>query len=330
MSTSGFPRRPLLFIGAALALFPSPGFATDPILLVLNKHEDTMAMVNPSTLKVLTKIPAGHDPHEMVVTPDGRFAYVSNYAAPGNTVSVIDLVGKKLMTQVRTDPYTRIHGAAISPDGKHVYFTAGQTGYVVEIDTQTNTVRRAIPTTGKISHMVLVSPDGTRIYTANIVSRSVSVIDRATGELIAQVPCDAGCEGMAFTPDGKHFWAANQNAGNITVIDLATNKAVKTFSCPGVPLRIHFAAEGRIALVSSWEAKGSLVVLDVPTCQELHRIALGNQPIGIEVAPDESRAFVSNMTSDEIHVVDMKQWKVVDRFQPGKGVDAMLWWYPPK
>ena len=70
-----------------------------------------------------------------------------------DTLCFIDLVRSKHITQIPTGKFTRVHGTAIAPDGKHAYFTAGQTGFVVEVDTRTNRVTRGIPTHGKISHM---------------------------------------------------------------------------------------------------------------------------------------------------------------------------------
>ena len=301
-----------------------------PVLLVVNKHGDTMSFVNPVTLEKLAQVPAGHDPHEMAITPDRRFAYLSNYAPPGNTVSVIDLVHQRHVLQIPTDPYTRIHCATMTRDGRYAYFTAGQTGYVVEIDTSTNTVTRGIPTHGKISHMVILSPDESRLYTANIESQNVSVIDRVSGELVTQVPCEKGCEGMAFRPDGKELWVANQNAGTITMVNPESNTVIETVPCPGMPLRIRFTADGSRALISNWVAEGELVVMDVASRTEVKRIRVGNQPIGVEISPDGSRAFVTNMTSNDIHVIDLGTLEVAARFEIGLGSDAMGWWYPPE
>lgn len=304
--------------------------ADHPVLLVLNKHEDTMCYVDPLTLASIARVPAGHDPHEMVITPDQRFAFVSNYAPPGNTVSVVDLTQRAMRMQIPTEPFIRIHGAAIAPDGTHAYFTAGQTGYVVEVDTRADRLTRGIPTHGEISHMVLVSPDGKRIYTANIESRNVSVIDRKSGELVTQVPCDAGCEGMAFTRDGRFLWAANQDAASITIIDVVTHRVVATMPCPGVPLRIGLTADGSLALITNWVAEGELVVIDVAQRREVKRLAMGNQPIGVAISPDGRRAFVTNMSSDDIHVIDMDSLSVAACFSTGAGPDAMAWWYSPE
>lgn len=300
-----------------------------PVLLVVNKHEDTMSYVDPDSLTILGQVTTGHDPHELVITPDRRYAYISNYAPPGDSISVIDLVKREHILQIPTGQYTRIHSAAITPDGKFTYFTAGQTGYVVEVDTATNTVTRGIPTHGKISHMVVVSPDGTKLYTANIETQNVSIIDRLSGDLVTQIPCDKGCEGLTFTPDGKQLWAANQDAGTISIIDLAEHKVVETLPCPGVPLRIAFTSDGRLALVSNWVEKGEVVVFDVASRVERKRLPVGNQPIGVLVTPDDTRAFVTSMTSDEVHVIDLESLTVAHRFVTGKGSDAMAWWNPP-
>ena len=164
----------------------------EPLLLVANKHSNTLCFVNPRTLKVEETISTGPNPHEIIVTPDQRFAYLTNYAPPGNTISVIDLINRKHLKQIQTGDYTRIHGSAMAADGKNGYFTAGQTGFVVEIDTKTNEITRGIPTHGKISHMVYISPDDRRLYTANIVSEDISVIDRASGKLITKIKCGSG------------------------------------------------------------------------------------------------------------------------------------------
>src|SRR5258705_3151385 len=52
-------------------------------LLVLSKHDHTLAVVDPATLKVVAKMPVGDDPHEVIATADGKTAYVSNYGGGG-------------------------------------------------------------------------------------------------------------------------------------------------------------------------------------------------------------------------------------------------------
>ena len=218
----------------------------------------------------------------------------------------------------------------MAPDGKNAYFTAGQTGWVVEVDTTTHEVTRAIPTHGKIAHMVLVSNDNQRLYTANIVSENVSVIDRKSGNLITQIPCEKGAEGMAFTPDGKQLWVANQSAGSMSIINLATHQVSGRFDLPGMPVRIRFSRDGKRAYVPSWTPKGELIVIDVPSRTEIKRIQVGGHAIGVELSPDEKRAFVGCEHTDGLHVVNTETLEVEGTIDTGDGPDPMSMWFPPR
>ena len=65
-------------------------------LLALSKNNHTLAIVDPSTFKVMAKVPVGEDPHEVIASSDGKTAYVSIYGGGSlHTINVIDLVAQK-------------------------------------------------------------------------------------------------------------------------------------------------------------------------------------------------------------------------------------------
>lgn len=326
--------------------FPMVGAPTK--LLVANKHSNTLSFVDPDMLRVETTISTGLNPHEIVITPDHRYAYLSNYAPPGNTISVIDLMKRQHIKQISTGKYERIHGTAMAPDGRHAYFTAGQSGYVIEVDTRTNEVTRQIPTHGKISHMVYVSPDGTKLYTGNIESEDISVIDRASGELLMKIPAGPGVEGMAFTPDRKYLWAMNQTGGSVMIIDMATHSVTETFELPGMPVRIRFTPDGKRAIIAHWIQDGEVSIVDVASRQVIKKLKIGKYAIGVEISADGKFAFVGcedankaehtgsgneqmehAAESDGVHVIDLEKLEVTGVIKTGLGPDPMMLWYPP-
>src|SRR4051812_16998051 len=69
----------------------------NPALIVLVKGANELAVVEPTTLKILARVPTGEGPHEVALSPDGKTAFVSNYGArtPGNSLSVIDLATQR-------------------------------------------------------------------------------------------------------------------------------------------------------------------------------------------------------------------------------------------
>jgi YVTN family beta-propeller protein len=72
-------------------------------------------------------------------------------------------------------------GAALSPDGKHLYVSNGRGESVAVIDVARRKVARLIDGVGARPWGIAVSPDGKKLYTANGPSNDVSVIDVATG-----------------------------------------------------------------------------------------------------------------------------------------------------
>src|SRR5438093_9698285 len=83
----------VLFI-VAIAVAASPLDAQSGRLLVLNKEDATLAIVDPASGKVLGTVPVGQGPHELVTSTDGKWAFASNYGtgpAPGHTISMIDV-----------------------------------------------------------------------------------------------------------------------------------------------------------------------------------------------------------------------------------------------
>ena len=143
----------LFFVGnSLLAQIPSPA------LLVLEKNDKSMAIVDPGTLKVVGRVPAGEDPHEIVASEDGKYAYISNYGAfqnPQHTISIADLSAQKALPAVDLGALRAPHGLEMV-NGK-VYFTA-RDGVI--------TVLKAGPT----FEVVARNPLGEEIYASPAVS----------------------------------------------------------------------------------------------------------------------------------------------------------------
>ena len=152
-----------------------------PALLVLHKGENAMAIVDPSSGKVLGRVPTGQDPHELAVSDDGKLAFASNYAGPGprggNTLSVIDIAARKELHRVDLSPLSRPHGLWFS-DGK-LYFTVEGSMAIARYDPQGNKVDWVLGLGQDRTHMIVVSRDQKTIFTSNVSSNTISVIERA-------------------------------------------------------------------------------------------------------------------------------------------------------
>jgi YVTN family beta-propeller protein len=297
---------------------------TGPWLLVLNKSESTLAIVDARTLKVIGRVPTGEAPHEVTTSPDGRLAYVSNYGTgpkPGSSLSVIDLTAQKEVKRVDLAPLLRPHGITFAAGA--VWFTAEGSRAVARYDPASEKVNWLLGTGQQGTHMVVVTPDGKKLFTANIGSNTVTAIETATGRL-AQIAVGQGPEGIDLSPDGKEVWVAHRGDGMLSVIDAATNQVKETFKVGNQPIRVKFTPDGRRVLISN-AGGNEVAIFEASTRKEWKRIPVGAVPVGILITPDGARAFVASTQANKVSVIKLDDGTLAGAIEPGREPDGLAW-----
>jgi YVTN family beta-propeller protein len=301
-------------------------------LLVLNKDDNALAIVDPGSGKVVGRVPTGEGPHEIVASSDGKFAFVTNYGARegGTTLSMIDLASQKETRRVALGALRRPHGA-IFADGK-VYFTAEANKLIARYDPVADRVDWLMGTGQEYTHMLVASKDLRQVFTANIGSDSVTAIERTAegnGWKETHIAVGKGPEGIDISPDGKEVWAANSQSGTISIIDAATHKVVQTLDVQTKHSnRLKFTLDGTLALVSDAEGN-DVVVVEAATRKELKRIKVGRVPLGILMEPSGLRAYVAASQDNSIAVINLKMLEVVNHIATGKDPDGLAWAQTP-
>jgi len=351
----------------AVAILASFAFAqASSSLLVLSKSDHTVSIVDPSSLQVSARLPSGPDPHEIIASDDGKLAYISNYGGLDstlNTISVVDLVSRKAMPPIDLGAIRSSHGLAF--DGGKLYFTAETNKVIGRYDPATQHVDWILGTGQDRTHMVEVSKSLDKIYTSNVNSATISIIEqvsppaggfgpppgaapgsgppagpppqgpggpggqpRLTWE-ITNVPAGKGVEGFDISPDGKEIWAANARDATVTIIDVATKKAIQTLPIPVKGAnRLKFTPDGKRVLISGLGARAgdsSLVIMDAITRKDVKQLNLGGGAAGILIAADGARAYVAVSMADKVAVVDLKTLEVVGQIDAGKQPDGLAW-----
>jgi YVTN family beta-propeller protein len=311
----------------ALLLLGAVSAAQSPQLLVLNKEEATLSILDAASGKLLGSVSTGEGPHEIVVSDDGKVAYVSNYGtgpAPGHTISVIDVDARKELRRVDIAPLARPHGLWFA-NGK-LYFTAETNRRIARYDPASNNIEWQFETGQNGTHMLLVTRDAKRIFTSNIGSDSVSAIEQTGDGTWAQtlIPVGKGPEGIDLSPDGRHVWSAHSRDGGVSVIDAASKKVLQTIDIATKRSnRIKLTPDGKFALVSDLDA-GEVIVLDTTARKEIKRLAVGRMVEGILI-PDNARAFVAVNGDNYVAEIDLKTWAVRRKLPAGKGPDGLAW-----
>ncbi len=210
----------LAMICAAQTKTPSPA------LVVLNKADSTLAIVDPATLKVVAKVGTGPTPHEVAASADGKIAITTNYGAnrDGTTLSVIDLVKQNEIGQVTFPGLSGPHGIAIVGDKAYFTIEGNQSMGVFDFVAQNLDLQIAIGQ--KRPHMLVLAKDGRSIYISNIDSNTVAIeqMKKPTEWTATIVKVGKGPEGIDLSPDGREVWAANSGDGTVSIIDTGTRK----------------------------------------------------------------------------------------------------------
>ncbi len=307
-------------------------------LLVLSKSDTTLSIVDPATLKVLARMPSGPDPHEVVASADGKFAYVSNYGGGAyNTITVVDLVAQKTLAPVDLGALRGPHGLMFA--GGKVWFTAEAAKVIGSYDPATRKIDLVLGTGQNRTHMIWVSDDLKRLITSNVSSATMTIIDKSAGgggrgpgrgapggdweETV--VPVGRGAEGFDVAPGGKELWAANAQDGTISILDLGAKRVTQTLEV-GVngANRLKFTPDGKLVLVSTLSGP-ELTILDAATRKVVKRVKIGRGAAGIEMNPDGSRAYVACTPDNYVVVLDLKKLEVSNQFEAGKQPDGMAW-----
>lgn len=319
-------------------------------LLVLAKSDNTLLIVDPSTLHVIAHIPVGKDPHEVVASTDGKTAYVSNYGGGTyNTLAVVDLVAQKALPSVDLGALRGPHGLIFV--GGKTWFTAEAAKAIGSYDPATKSIDWILGTGQNRTHMIYVSSDMKWIVTTNVSSGTVTIIEKTGGggpnqggpppgaprppggpmgspggdwtETVVRV--GNGSEGFDVSPEGKEIWVANAGDGTVSIIDVASRQVRQTLAADVAGAnRLKFTPDGKLALISS--LRGSEVtVINTATRQTVKRIAVGHGAAGIQMQPDGARAFVACSPDGYVAVIDLHSMKVVGHIEAGQSPDGLAW-----
>jgi YVTN family beta-propeller protein len=349
----------LLFAGAALSLVLSTVSGNvaqstgSQSLLALSKRNHTLAIVDSKTLQVLARVPVGPDPHEVIASSDGKTAYVTIYGGGRyHALSVIDLVGQKALPDIDTGALSGPHGIVFV--GGKVWFTAEGSKAVARYDPVSAKIDWIMGTGQNRTHMLYVTADEKQIYTTNVSSATVSILEKVTLPPMGPPPgarppqgsqpppppggnqprmdwsqtviaVGKGDEGFDVSPEGRELWTANAQDGTLSVVDLTTRTVTATLDAKTFGAnRLKFTPDGKLVLVSML-GNGDLVIYDAATRKEFKRVPIGHGAAGIQMDPDGTRAFVSCGPDNYVVVIDLKTLAVTGHIDVGGEPDGLAW-----
>jgi DNA-binding beta-propeller fold protein YncE len=305
-----------------------------PLLLVANQGDHTLSFVDPAAGKQIGAIPVGGvTGHEVAVSRDNRFAYVPIYGdsgvgrpgTDGSIMSVIDLASRKIVHTVDFGHGVRPHMPLFEPVSGKLYVTTELDKAITVIDPNTFKIEGQIPTGAEQSHMLAVSHDGRRGYTANVGPGSVSVLDMVGRKTIAVIPVSGKVQRISISKDDRWVFTADQTQPRLAVIDTAANTVKEWVPLPSIGYGSTVTLDGKYVLVGLPSSK-QVAVVDVSAMKAVRSVDVPDGAQGeILVRPDGKVAYASCYPGHQVAEIDLGTWKVSRLIDVGQRGDGLAW-----
>ena len=299
-------------------------------LLVVCKDDQTLDVIDLTSGAVEGRIRAsGFTPHEVAATSDGLRAFMPIYSdaylgdpgTDGRAIDVVDLVTMRVAHTIPLNFASRPHLPLMGGDGRLYVGTELDESISVVDPTSGERVGR-LPTQRPQSHMFVLSPDGTRAYSANVDSGSVSIIDVASESVIDVVDVAAQVQRISISPDGTTVFTADQDQPRMAAIDVATTD-ITWIELPSRGFGSAVTPDGRLLVVAlKWASQIGIVDL---VELSVSVIAAPGHPQAIVIHPDGTHAYSACDDVNQVVEVDLRVGTVSRVFDTGECPDGICW-----
>ena len=308
-------------------------------LVVVCKRDGFVEFHDTANFNIVEKIKLPDFPHEVVLSPDRKTAYVSIYGngqvgtntEPGTKIAVIDLATKKFEGFIEIAPFLAPHGLMFDKAGL-LWATAESSHALVYIDPKRGVVLGHVETESLRTHFMAANADGSKLYVPHRQLNFMSVVDTATKQVTKRIPdFRYECQGVCAAPDGNRIYQASSARPEISIIDPVTDTVAGKIAVEGLGdyppqlNRLRVSPDNRY-LVMSFHVSRMAAVIDTEAPERQHLFPLEKAPMGIAFSADMSHAFVTNHDSGTISAIDLKAMKLAGAFKTHMGAETMAFY----
>lgn len=224
-------------------------------------------------------------PVEMAFSPDGKTAWVSNYA---------------------------MYGEGFSPEGADA--CTGPEGisdsYLYKIDTDSLEIKDVVRV-GAVPKYVAATHDGSKVLVTNWCSMDLDVVDTAKGEVVTTIPIDGKHpRGIAITPDDKVAFVAVMGSDKTVRVDLESGKTSDFAATGDGPRHLLVSPDGSKLYISN-NGAGTVSEVDATTGKTLREVQVGSEPRSMAISPDGGAIYVGNYGSSTVSKIRTEDFEVV-------------------
>jgi YVTN family beta-propeller protein len=254
--------------------------------------------------------------------------YVGN--SRGDDVSVVDLASLKVIGDITVGP--RVHGLALTQDGRRLFTTSEIDHTLVISDTETHRIIGTVKLPGK-PNQCAVTPDGRYVTVPIRDGDSVAIVDVNEQKIVKLLPIKEPHNSLNMGSN-KYMFVTSMGSHEIDVIDLEKMDYSAHIAVGGRPRPFVVSKDGRTMYVAVSDLHGFNIV-DIPEQKVTQRVEMPSEhpgpprprefetpdtaTHGLALTPDESELWVTSLLDDCIYIYDVKAKKITGRLNTGSG-----------
>lgn len=282
---------------------------------VANAGDGTISVIDLDALEEVARWTVGTEAsHGLALLPDGG----TLYAGTGQEGDVVALDTRDGSEMRRVRGNVNAHGIDRTPDGRYVFVGAGgtnDTAHLLRIDTRSGDLTHVTYGLDPVGH-IDVSPDGSRLYVANLGTDGLTVLDTETLETIVVVAVGDGPNESRVTPDGGTVFVANWISSDVSVVDAESLKVTGTLSVGEGTHGVAITPDGGEVWITN-RISNDVAILDPLTGGLVARIEAGTYANHVSFTPDGRLVLVTNARANELTIFDVASRAVVTTIPVG-------------
>ena len=301
-------------------------------ILTANKGARSMGIIDPVSMKQIVEIPEnGVTGHEVIASPDGKFAYVPIYGnsgvgkpgTDGRNLVVVDLEKRKVVANIDFGKGVRPHCPVFDAKRNLLYVSTELDNTISIIDPKTLKIVGSVPTGQAESHMFALSHSGRLGYTANVGPGTVSVLDMDAHKTVTIIPISKQTQRISISPDDSMVFTADQTKPQLAVIDAKTNSVKSWIALDAPGYGTAPTPDGKYLVVAVPSAH-QVAIVDLAEMKVVHKLSVPASPQAVAIRPDSKMAYVSCDSASQVAAIDLSHW-TVSLIDAGKGTDGITW-----
>lgn len=304
------------------------------VLMIVEKASHRFRYYDIQTKQMLKQIPLADFPHELVVSEDLKYGYITSYGVRNSSstdkgncqVYVLEIatgtiVNTLTVADAQHGPMYRPHGVEVDKHGGvYVLSESGNRLFYKKNPLDGTTFDTSVPTGGIKGHLFALLKDGSRAFVTNLASGDVTAI-APHDPTVTPLGVETGKkpEGRCLSPDEKTLFITNRGDNTVSVIDVQSMALKFNFKTPQDPTRIFYDKKRNSLLVVSYLDK-NMSIYSPQNGDLIYTFCFDTNPIALSFMNNDNWVVVPFM-DNTVRVYDIDSRQQVHQFDTGMEPD---------